>query len=735
MGEGFMDSETGLPYLSEMDCYYHLRMTRDITLYGHPGDTVKDGVPWDSFSYAPDGRDTSTYRPLLAYIAIAVNRFISIFVFQTLEQTVYWLNVFLSALVVIPVFLLVFEMCGLTGAIAASVLSALNLAYFYNTVPGFYDTDCVISWTACFFFYFGVKLVKGWQEKDKKSLILNGIGLIVSFTALYNSWYVYYLFPGIFAGALILFMLLTWKKNEKGLFSFAPLLLAAGLIIMILILEKEFLIKIRFYFNQLFSKADSNGGDLFRNVLSSINELQKPSLFGGSFSNVFRLNLFSEANNSIINLAGGILPFLSACVMAVILIVRIIRKNVRIEYLLLLLWFAVTLVISFRGQRFTILYAVPSAILAGNLAGTICGLMDQRKLMFRNLYKCLILILLLFPVICGVYGLYRYICDVSAENAEPDRPLEECLMKIRENTPEDAMLVSWWDYGYFLEEKGRRRTLFDGGTQHEERTFLVSRAFATENGELSANIFRMLSGSGDEGCNLMLSTFGNTDETLFFMDELLSDNKTQAREKLVNKGISEDRADEITGLLFPENVPLTECVITPDMPWFCGWYPHFGRTITEKDEEPVIFAMDVHMMPTNLSENGRTVIDSGNGYNIILEKSDSGWHACTSSTEEPSGEQPLCIDRMITLDHEGYREYAQSNKLPEIDPDSDIGRESVPWTVIVTDNGQETVLSLVSSSLADSVFGRLVYLGGEGLPRYKSETEFSNDVPVYRILE
>ena len=734
LGDGFIDSETDLPYYSDMDCYYQLRMTRDIAEYGHPGETVKDGVPWDTLSYAPDGKSVSAYKPLMAYIAIGVNRVVSVFSPQSLAQTVYWLNVFLSALVVIPVFLLAFEMCGRTGAVAASVLSVLNLAYLSHTLPGFYDTDCVISWTSCFFFYFGIKLVKGWQKKNQKSMILNGIGLIVSFTALYLSWYVYYIFPAIFAGALILFMLLSRKKREKkSLFSFAPLLLSAGILILILILEKDLFSNIKFYFEQIFSKAESSS--LFTNVFSSINEMQTSSLWGESLSDVFRLNVYSATNSSIINLIGGIIPFLSACAMFVILIIRIIRKKVRIEDLLLLLWFAVTLVLSFRGQRFIILFAIPSALLAGNLAGTVCRVMNQKKLALRNVYKGLMLVLLLFPAFLGVYGLYRYFCDVSSEEAMADRPVEECLLKIREQTPEDTMLVSWWDYGYFLEEKGKRGTLFDGGTQHTARTFFISRALVTENGTLSANIFRMLSGSGDAGFDLLFSTFGETEETVLLMDELLSGSKTQARETLEKKGLSKDQAREITELLFPEDVPLTEAVITPDMPWMVGWFPIFGRTIPEKDESSVRFTMDVHKMPISLSESERCVIDSGYGYYVILEKRESGWYACTSLTEEPSDTQPLCIERMITVDQDGCREYVQKNTPIEEDSGIDPERAALPWTVIVAGKGPEATLSLVSSALADSVFGKLVYLEGNGLKCYEAEPELSNEVLVYRITE
>ena len=735
LGDDFIDSETGLPYYADSDCYYHLRMTRDIALYGHPGDTMKDGVPWDSFSYAPEGRNTSDYRPLMAYIAIAVNRLVSIFAPHSLEQTVYWLNIFLSALVVVPVFLLTFEMCGLTGAIVASVLSALNYIYLAYTLPGYYDTDGVITWVACFFFYFGVKLVKGCCEKNKKSLILNGIGFVASFIALYHSWYIYYMYPGIFVGAIILFMLLTWKKgNEKNLFSFAPILLGAGISTVVLILEKGLFSRVISLFARVSSEAENSGG-VFSNVYASINELQNPPLWPEQISGLFQLDVFSDSNLCIINCIGGIVPFLFALVMCGFFIRRVIRKDVQLEYPLLLIWYAVTLVLSFRGWRFIALFAVPAAIFAGNLAGTICGLMDQRKLRLRYVYRCLILVLLLLPTLCGVYGIYRTTGTAADEVLWTDKPAEVCLRAIRENTPEDTILASWWDYGYFLEEKGRRRTLFDGGTQTGQRTFFVSRAFSTEDEELSANIFRMLAGSGDKACELMFSTFGETEETLLFMDELLSGCKTEAWEKLLRQDISEDLANEITGLLFPESLPLTECVITTDMPWYAWWYPIFGRTMTEKEEKSIYFTTGEVKTPIDLSKSGRTVVDIESEFYVILEKGDSGWHARASSAEEPSDEQPVYIDRLIFVDDDGSIAYAQSNEPLRGDQDSDDEIKTCPRTVIIADDGQETTLSLVSSSLADSVFGRLVYLRGEGLTRYKAEPNLSTEALVYRITE
>ena len=732
LGEGFLDSETGLPYFEDMDCYYHLRMTEDILLYGHPGDTVKDGAAWDSFSYAPEGRSASGYKPMLSYCTIAANRLISVFTPQSLGQTAYWLSPFLSSLVVIPVFLLTFEMCGLTGAVTASVLSALNLGYLYNTVPGFYDTDCVVIWISCFFFYFGVRLVKGFQEKNRKSLIINGSFFVLSFIALYQSWYIFYMFPVILAGAFVLFTILTWKKErEKTLYFFAPFLLAAGIGIAVLLLERNLFTSVIGIVKHIFSETESGG--IFSNVFASIGELQNLPLWAGSLSDLFRLKVFSATDLCIINLAGGILPFISAFAMSMLLIRRIILKDVRVEYLILLLWYGITLVLSFKGQRFIILLAMPAAILSGNLAGTLCGLMDRRRPGFRAVYRAAVLSLLLLPVLLGVYDLYSYLLSSSAEIVLPDRSVEECLLKLRDQTPEDTVLISWWDYGYFLEEKAKRRALFDGGTQYDQRTYLISRAFATKNEELSANIFRMLSGSGNAGLKRMLSTFGETDETLLFLDELLSGSPMRAREMLLQKGISDASADELAALLFPKDLPPMECVITPDMPWICGWLPVYGRTGTEQDESRVRFAWDAHRMPISLSESGETAIDTGSGYYVLLKQEGEGFSARTSLTEAFSGEQPIRVERVILADSDGYREYMQEQDSFEKAPAPDEERAALPWTVILYDDGQETYFSMVSSDLADSVFGRLVYLGGAGLSHYAAETGFPADIPVFRI--
>jgi dolichyl-diphosphooligosaccharide--protein glycosyltransferase len=53
----------------------------------------------------------------------------------------------------------------------------------------------------------------------------------------------------------------------------------------------------------------------------------------------------------------------------------------------------------------------------------------------------------------------------------------DTLAYIRENTPEDAVIVSWWDYGYWIRVIGNRTTLVDNATLNTTKIALVGKMF------------------------------------------------------------------------------------------------------------------------------------------------------------------------------------------------------------------------------------------------------------------
>ncbi len=440
MGEGFLDPQTNVPYLTEMDSYYYQRMTRDIELNGHPGDTVIGGENWDSLRYAPEGKTVEGYRPLMSEMAIICHKALTAVKDISLEEVIYWFPAFVSLLVIIPVFLFVYRLKGSVAAFVAAILSGLNYGYFVHTVPGFFDTDAVISWTSCFLFFFGSLLVSAVLEKSLRKTVVYFLLFCLSLFLLMRSWYVYYMFPGIFALALVVFAVLKIVFSEKAKRKDAaksmavPAVFVLLLGIFVLVSEPGILGSALGSIRGVF---DSGKDSLFPNAYISVSELRKPALIAGGLTGLFQMKVLSRSNIGIINAVGGMIPFLAALSMLVLMIRDTVKKKLGFESVLLCLWFVITAVLAFRSWRFIMLFAIPVAIMAGLFTGNICLLMKEKKMMDWKIFAGMILAVMIFP---AVYGAYR-----SSADSLPivNRNIHATLDYIKLNTPEDTVLISW----------------------------------------------------------------------------------------------------------------------------------------------------------------------------------------------------------------------------------------------------------------------------------------------------
>ncbi len=725
-GTAYMDPEKGTPFLTEMDSYYHMRMTRDILQYGHPGDSVKDGSFWDSLSYAPDGRTANGYRPLMAYIAVYTYKLFSKFSSVTLDQIIYWQGMFISSLIIIPVFIFAYRLKGLPAAIIAAVLSSVNYGYFVHTVPGFSDTDRVNMWTsglmfclACIFID-SIEHIKKKGDSDKsayKRIIIFGLVFAMSYALLILSWSSYYLFAVVLIISLILYILIRFiiahKDSKKSALKDQRYLILTVLIVsIILFIDNPSLLKDAF--SRLMSLKTSSVNDLFPNAYVSISELRKPALIAGGLTGLFQMKVLSGPNIGIINAVGGTVPFIGSIVMLILIIRRIIAREIRFEYVLLTVWFLITSVMAFRSWRFIMLFSIPVAILSGCLIGQICELMDKGRMMDRWVYKVMLFILMTFP---ALYGAYKSFADsVPIVNSA----LSQTMISIRESTPKDTILISWWDYGYFFEEKSERRTLFDGGSQSGIRCYFVSKSLVTPNETLSANISRMLSSSGDKAAELCVKTFGNDKGTLLLMDELLLDDRSNADRILSNKDIDAQTKDKILSLLFPDTMSPTEFIITPDMLSISGWFVDFSMYSGEETFDKSQFSAVLSQVPVSDLSGDANTLKTDYGFDLVILRSADRYAAYTING---GSEQPYHIDKVMVSDSNGYAEYLMSEAASDLNG----------WCVIIERHDDQTYLSLVTTPLADSVFGKMLFLRGAGLRQYEYDPALSNEVSVYNV--
>ena len=95
---------------------------------------------------------------------------------------------------------------------------------------------------------------------------------------------------------------------------------------------------------------------------------------------------------------------------------------------------------------------------------------------------------------------------------------QESMSWVRENTGEDSIFVHWWDYGYFIQTLGERRTLVDGGHASSYYDYLIGRyVLTTPNPETAMsfmkthNITHLLIDPSDIGKYPAYSSIGSND--------------------------------------------------------------------------------------------------------------------------------------------------------------------------------------------------------------------------------
>ena len=130
----------GLPYFSEMDSYFNLRMTQDYMDHGYFGDTLVNGSGWDMHSYYPTGREVGKYQPMIAYVTSALYGFINMFKEMSLTEVAFWTGAFISSFAVIPAYIFVRRITNDYGAVAAALFVGFSLNYISHTFAGFFDT-------------------------------------------------------------------------------------------------------------------------------------------------------------------------------------------------------------------------------------------------------------------------------------------------------------------------------------------------------------------------------------------------------------------------------------------------------------------------------------------------------------------------------------------------------------------------------------------------------------------
>ena len=140
------------------------------------------------------------------------------------------------------------------------------------------------------------------------------------------------------------------------------------------------------------------------------------------------------------------------------------RFDIRPEVIFIGAWAFVMLLSGRAAQRMFFAIAPFMCFMATYF---IIKLFDYSKENKEEILKIVLVIVIIVSVFGAAHSVYNFNKDIriqaSRQGPSAHYQWQNAMEWVRDNTDEDAIFMHWWDYGYWVEYLGERRTLTDGG--------------------------------------------------------------------------------------------------------------------------------------------------------------------------------------------------------------------------------------------------------------------------------
>ena len=847
----YVDS-SGLPYFSEMDSYYNLRLTENYVDHGYVGDIKYDnGTQMDMHRYAPDG-NVINYELGIVYVTSFIHDIVNqFFGHHGIREVAFWTGAFIASLAVIPAFIFARRLTNDWGAIAATLIIVLAPNYFAHTFPGFFDTDMFYYIFSLFFIFFFVECIR----TDNLALkVIYAVLSIVSIGLFSQSWTGYIFYVGLMGIFAVVYLIacyifnigednqdqysnkLLWFIHQKELLSIILLLVigAIGLAIFKGVDTVTGIFGSLLNLLSLQSTARVVGG--FPNVLISVAEMQMPNLLGAGMGSAFLAN-----SNGVVNGLGGISVMFAGLIVLYILVSRAfklrksnapkdikskpskgnrvsaaqkiddqnkfklsigqldnlgstsdeISQNKRLIILyscLFLVWTLITILAVTRGSRFITTIVLPFGLMTGIFIGfatdyiknklnndnwltvivILCAALAAYPLTQINLTYGLVLLVafmaiglvsihvlkpnksadntsipvkkyiaialivlaLVSPTVCGAY--------ITANQVVPgtNDAMWNSMTWINQNTENNTVITSWWDFGYLFEIAADRQVTFDGGSQSGDRAYWLGQAMTTSDLQYSAGIFRMLDSSGTKPQQDLYNATGDYGKTTEILKEILPMTAKNASDTLVNKyHLTNEQAQEVVNGTHPANPRPVTFVASSDMLQKAGWWSYFGDwNFTNQSSKNYNYHVPNQQITVEPGTTGKLSLYNNSGLlvNAVIQRG-TGNNSTTAYTEaintynnsaiilNGTPYNPLNISHMIVIE-DGY--LVKNESVGDV--------KDANYTLFLMGEKNKYTPILMDNKLSNSMFTQLYLLGGANQNIYEM-VHMENGVSLWKI--
>ncbi|WP_345993631.1 STT3 domain-containing protein [Sulfurimonas sp. HSL-1716] len=402
------------------------------------------------------------------------------------ESIIFYMPVYLSSLIVIPVILISYSFKRLDVGFVAALLSSIAWSYYNRTMAGYYDTDMLNIVIPIFLLW---SLIWAISSNQHKFLLITALDIL-----LYRWWYPQsYSLEFAFFGLILFYTLVFDRKN---LFNFK--LLAIMLFAMMMtdtLIRLPLVVGLYFLFKN--EKFDKYVYYIFGlGVIAVFATGGFMPIWGQLKGYVFRETLDSSTQGlglhfftvmQTVREAGHIsfTTFANRISGNVVTLGLSVIGYAWLSYRYRVMLLALPLIgLGFlalnSGLRFTIYAIVPMAFGIAFIISEAADRMPSYFLQYATIFIGSVLVLL--P---NIVHIKEYKVPTVFNKKEVS-----LLEDLKKKTGREDYVVSWWDYGYPLRYYSDLFTLVDGGKHSGEVNFPVS-YILTSPQEAAARMARM----------------------------------------------------------------------------------------------------------------------------------------------------------------------------------------------------------------------------------------------------
>ena len=342
----------------------------------------------------------------------------------------------------------------------------------------------------------------------------------------------------------------------------------------------------------------------------------------------------------------------------------------------------------------------------------------------------LIVLALVSPTVCGAY--------ITANQVVPgtNDAMWNSMTWINQNTENNTVITSWWDFGYLFEIAADRQVTFDGGSQSGDRAYWLGQAMTTSDLQYSAGIFRMLDSSGTKPQQDLYNATGDYGKTTEILKEILPMTAKNASDTLVNKyHLTNEQAQEVVNGTHPANPRPVTFVASSDMLQKAGWWSYFGDwNFTNQSSKNYNYHVPNQQITVEPGTTGKLSLYNNSGLlvNAVIQRG-TGNNSTTAYTEaintynnsaiilNGTPYNPLNISHMIVIE-DGY--LVKNESVGDV--------KDANYTLFLMGEKNKYTPILMDNKLSNSMFTQLYLLGGANQNIYEM-VHMENGVSLWKI--